>query len=519
MSNVSEKNEQLQKSSGSVTILELVDGKQSGNGRLKVDISHLLRMLSQIGSRPVVIISINGKQRSGKSFLVNQFIRYLKYSDKEENWLDKALDSGFEWRGDLQRVTSGIKIWHEPLYVKVGGSEIAVIIMDTQGLHDQKTGVQENAIIFGMSVLLSSVFIFNEKNVADDSLQYLCSFLEFAKYATGDSGSKDILMFQKLILLMRDFHADGFAYGYYDDTNCPPRQTVNLKNMIFELTSDMHREARDTRSSIDACFEKVCVYAMCGPGNRFPNKYKDSREWDSDFKASVVDFVITVLNPDYIKSSTKQVFGQEITGERLKGYVTKWAQLIQEAEGMIHFQTVFESTAEMFYINKIEEGCSEYKNKMTTHLEGNQTGSSDLHTFHEVLVVNIVAEFSSGKVLGGASMLAKYKKILLQRLNGLKEGFVRVNDANYAAEQKRLLAEKESVEAQFLALQQKHQTIKQLAISTAERRYQKSLSKLRAAQERVQRSRKGRIFYGVEVQKLQQVVQDAELQLNVARNA
>ncbi|CAL8122122.1 unnamed protein product [Orchesella dallaii] len=559
-----EEDRQLQqKTSGSVTILQLVDTKQAGKGRLLVCINHLLHMLSLIGNRPVAIISINGKQRSGKSFLANQFVRYLKYSEKGDNWLDKTLNSDFEWRGDLQRVTSGIQIWHEPLYVNVGGKEIAVIIMDTQGLHDQKTGAQENAIIFGMSVLLSSVFIFNEKNVADDSLQYLRSFLEFAKFATGGSVSEDCLTFQKLILLMRDFQADGFTFGYYDDSNCPPNQVTNLKNKIFELTSDMHPEAIETRSAIQACFEKVGVYAMSSPGKQLPNKFKESRNWDPDFVYSIIDFVTTFFNPEAIKNSTRRVFGQEITGNQLKEYATKWAQLIQEAEGVIQSKTIFESTAELFYTNKIEQSLREYRTTMNNHLECNPAGlvASDLNEFHDILVNSIVAGFSSGKVLGGPSMLDKYKKKLLQSLNGVKDDFFSVNDANVAAEQQRILREKELIEAQQreAELQRQQQETKQLAIANAESGHKRALHELGTAQGRVQqvmanrhnykrpveKNKKHRLFgiihtdttyytdwvydHGqylqalqaaeADVHRLQQVVNEAEYQLNVTRNS
>ncbi|ODM96576.1 Atlastin, partial [Orchesella cincta] len=237
----------------------------------------------------VAIISINGKQRSGKSFLANQFVKFLKYGDEGgTSWLDKELESNFEWRGSYERVTSGIQIWHEPLFVKHNGEEIGVIFLDTQGLHDKSTGSQGDSVIFGVSVLLSSVFIYNERQVAEDALQYLRSYLELAKFATGEndgSSNSERLTFQKLICLIRDFEADEYMFGYYDDTNCPSGQTVNLKQAIFGLSPGMSAEAKDTRMGIESCFEETGVYAMSGPGRKSPNKPEcgKSQDWEPEF--------------------------------------------------------------------------------------------------------------------------------------------------------------------------------------------------------------------------------------------
>ncbi|ODM96571.1 Atlastin [Orchesella cincta] len=418
--------------SGGVTILQMVNNKIDGNGKLLVVISHLLAILSQIGNKPVALISINGKQRSGKSFLANQFIKYLKFRDEGDTaWLDKNLKSDFEWRDDLERVTSGIQVWHEPLYAKFNGKEIGVIVMDTQGLHDKNTSSQGNSIIFGISVLLSSVFIYNEKHLADDSLQYLQTYLEYAKFATGGkndgSPTPERLTFQKLIFLMRDFQTGGCKHGYYDDNTCPPDQTKNLKQSIFELSPDMHTEAKDTRSGIENCFEDRGVYAMSSPGLKLPNmaEFKQSKDWEPQFRSSVVDFVTKFFSPEALFASTKRVFGQVVTAEQLKAYVSKWVQLIQETEGTVGSKTIFDTTAEMFYNNKIEESLEEYKTKMKDNLDRHPTGI----------------------IPRGSSLLELYRNKLRGRLNGVKEEFYKLNEASIAAEKERQLREKEKIEA------------------------------------------------------------------------
>uniref|UniRef100_A0A2I3GYC6 GB1/RHD3-type G domain-containing protein n=1 Tax=Nomascus leucogenys TaxID=61853 RepID=A0A2I3GYC6_NOMLE len=68
----------------------------------------------------VVVVSVTGAFRKGKSFILDFMLRYL-YSQKESghsNWLE----------------TTGIQIWSEVFTVeKPGGKKFAVVLMDTRG--------------------------------------------------------------------------------------------------------------------------------------------------------------------------------------------------------------------------------------------------------------------------------------------------------------------------------------------------------------------------------------------------
>lgn len=63
----------------------------------------------------IVVISIAGAFRKGKSFLLGFFLRYLnaKYIENRDDWLgdENTSLSGFAWRGGYRRHTTGIWIW------------------------------------------------------------------------------------------------------------------------------------------------------------------------------------------------------------------------------------------------------------------------------------------------------------------------------------------------------------------------------------------------------------------------
>ncbi|KII74178.1 Atlastin [Thelohanellus kitauei] len=135
-----------------------------------------------IKNKPVVIISVAGAFRKGKSFLLNFFVRFLTYVSlhgftNTQEWLGDSEQplSGFPWRGGSERETTGILLWAQPFVLKhANGDEIVVLLMDTQGAFDSTSSVKDCAIIFAISTMMSSTQIYNiSGNLQEDYLAHL----------------------------------------------------------------------------------------------------------------------------------------------------------------------------------------------------------------------------------------------------------------------------------------------------------------------------------------------------------
>ncbi|KAH9380521.1 hypothetical protein HPB48_000167 [Haemaphysalis longicornis] len=98
-----------------VQIVQLEGGK-----RFSLDISGLEKILlaDHVKDLPVVVVSVAGKFREGKSFLLNFFLRYFM-NGTQANWMDDANAKleGFSWRGGSERETTGIFVWSEVFVV------------------------------------------------------------------------------------------------------------------------------------------------------------------------------------------------------------------------------------------------------------------------------------------------------------------------------------------------------------------------------------------------------------------
>lgn len=113
---------------------------------------------------PIVVFASNGPARTGKSFFLNQMIKYCKFGIKED-WLCSKLN-GFEWKGDTDCVTSGLLLWPEPLIIKdpKTNNKLAILLMDNQGLGEEGTSCEDEAKLVCLSYMCSSIFTYNIKD-------------------------------------------------------------------------------------------------------------------------------------------------------------------------------------------------------------------------------------------------------------------------------------------------------------------------------------------------------------------
>lgn len=165
-----------------------------------------------VSDRDVVVVSIAGAFRKGKSFLLNYMLRYLYANvscksfcsrnlwniqwtkkllqyrsieqpgnvanrSKSAEWLGQPEEplEGFPWKSSTKRETTGIIFWSDVfLYDAPNGDKIAIYLMDTQGLFDHSSSPTDNIRIFSLSALMSSVQLMNIYVMIEEShLEYL----------------------------------------------------------------------------------------------------------------------------------------------------------------------------------------------------------------------------------------------------------------------------------------------------------------------------------------------------------
>ncbi|XP_047662326.1 guanylate-binding protein 1-like isoform X2 [Tachysurus fulvidraco] len=172
-------------------------------GSLRVSdraIEYLLR-----NNQPVVVVSVVGLYRTGKSYLMNRLA---------------GKQTGFALGSTIESKTKGIWMWCVPHPNKTGHT---LVLLDTEGLGDVDKGDSTNdAWIFCLAVLLSSTLVYNSHgtidNTAVEKLHYVTEIAEQIKIKSPTSTATEaeeeeeeeeesqfVKFFPKFIWTVRDF--------------------------------------------------------------------------------------------------------------------------------------------------------------------------------------------------------------------------------------------------------------------------------------------------------------------------
>ena len=153
----------------------------------------------------LIIVSIVGKARTGKSYLMNLLLN---------NHNSKYPGNGFEISSKLNSCTRGIWLWDTPRQKPNSSSKI--IFIDSEGTNsvDLSTKIYDSKI-FALIVLISSLFIYNTNgNIDEKSINDLALAAHLSTIvATNTIEDKDLIINElapKFIWVLRDFILDKF---------------------------------------------------------------------------------------------------------------------------------------------------------------------------------------------------------------------------------------------------------------------------------------------------------------------
>lgn len=278
-----------------------------------------------IKDRHVVIVSIAGSFRKGKSFLMNFFLNYLENCYKKHDlsdWIGQTSNhvelNRFRYRGGRKPETTGIWMWSELFtHDYENGEKVAIVLLDTQGIFDNRTGMKEVVAIFAVSMMLASVQCYNVMHlIEEDDFQHLELFTEFGRLVLQQSDEKP---FQTMLFIIRDWqNAAEIPYG--DGKQYLDEQLAE----IADQTEDMHGLRRRIRSS----FEKISAYLMPYPGPSVANGVDingDLSKIDAEFIAQVKKLVPLILAPENLVR--KKINGHKIRCRDLVTYMQSYVNV------------------------------------------------------------------------------------------------------------------------------------------------------------------------------------------------
>ncbi|KAI4893111.1 hypothetical protein NFI96_020637 [Prochilodus magdalenae] len=147
--------------------------------------------------QPVVVVSVVGLYRTGKSYLMNRLA---------------GQQTGFALGSTIESKTKGIWMWCVPHPVNKGHT---LVLLDTEGLGDVEKGDEKHDTwIFCLAVLLSSTLVYNSLGVIDNNavekLHYVTELTENIRVKAhrsrhDDDSTEFMRVFPSFIWTVRDF--------------------------------------------------------------------------------------------------------------------------------------------------------------------------------------------------------------------------------------------------------------------------------------------------------------------------
>ena len=222
--------------------------------------SEARELLIHLAPNKIGIISLVGKYRTGKSFLLNRVILNIQRQ-------------GFGVGPTFKACTKGIWIWSDPLIISNNHckEEFPCFLIDTEGLGAYDEEVNHDSKIFLIAVLISSLFIYNSVGYIDENtinnLSFVLNLSKTIKLrnnsSVDDNDDEELAKyFPTMLWLLRDF---SLKLEDKNGNTITEKQYLESALTPIKGATDSIEEKNRVRNLIRTYFPERDCYVMVRP--------------------------------------------------------------------------------------------------------------------------------------------------------------------------------------------------------------------------------------------------------------
>ncbi|KAJ6832710.1 guanylate-binding protein 3 [Iris pallida] len=350
----------------------------------------------QLVKGPIGVVSVCGRARQGKSFILNQLL---------------GRSSGFQVASTHRPCTKGLWMWSAPIKrVSLDGTEYNLLLLDSEGIdaYDQ-TGTYSTQI-FSLAVLLSSMFIYNQMGGIDEAaLDRLSLVTEMTKHirvraSGGKTTASELAQFSPVFVwLLRDFYLDLVE----DNRRITPRDYLELALRPMQGAARDISAKNEIRESIRALFPDRECFTLVRPLNNENDLQRlDQISLDKlrpEFRAGLDALAKFVFD----RTRPKQVGATVMTGPILAGITQSFLDAINNG-AVPTISSSWQSVEEAECRRAYDAATEAYTLSFDRSKPAEEVFLTEAH---EVAVQKAFAVFNSGAV-GAGSARQNYEKLL-----------------------------------------------------------------------------------------------------------
>ena len=396
---------------------------------------------------PVSVIAVAGLYRTGKSYLLNRII---------------GTQTGFEIGPSVNPCTKGIWMWGKPFELEDGTQ---MILIDTEGLGSFERDQTVDMSIFSLSLLLSSLFVYNSMGAIDEQaleeLSLVCKLTEHIHIKSQSSSNPNLYSsyFPKFIWVLRDFALElsdesGFriSSNQYMERCLQPvngnSEDVAQKNMVRRILFDFFRD-RD------------CI-TMVRPVND-ERKLRNIQEVPyeqlrPEFKEQVEDFVkriVTNIRPKMIEgltvtgtmlASLTETYVNSINANSIPTISTAWERAMQVqmkecyARAVVAYKEQLDKISSQLPADELKLREADHKGrdkayKILTEIPTNQTNLEGVTKLRQKLEEKMESQFESLMKDNYSRSLKAAQRAMKKILGSIEEKLVKTNNFEWIADE------------------------------------------------------------------------------------
>ncbi|KTF88885.1 hypothetical protein cypCar_00011313, partial [Cyprinus carpio] len=297
----------------------LIENDENGKLRVRKEAKDILDGITE----PVVVVSVVGLYRTGKSYLMNRLA---------------GQQSGFALGSTIESKTKGIWMWCVPHPNKKGHT---LVLLDTEGLGDVAKGDSKNdGWIFCLAVLLSSTLVYNSRgtidNTAVEKLHYVVELTEQIKIRSTEAPDEEegedsefVRFFPSFIWVVRDFTLELEIDGKKVTDDDYLEFALNLRKGVSKKTRDYNLP----RECIRRYFPSRKCFVFPFPVTCHKNMTRLEILQDQDLAQQFLEVTGHFCDHMFVNSDVKRLKGGHIvTGQLLGHLVEIYVETISSGE-------------------------------------------------------------------------------------------------------------------------------------------------------------------------------------------